>query len=126
MLSSITGGIGVWHKLPHWQAPHLARHPAIGMQGEIAPARAGLIQRETIAERFELDAGRGAGNQPHPAVHLVKLLMDMAKQDGFLLGMTSQHGEQVVGILEIVLIQPGATDRHSLMVQGDQGVALGC
>ncbi|MGY2437341.1 hypothetical protein ACW4FQ_29815, partial [Escherichia coli] len=49
----------------------------------------------------------------------------MAKQDGFLLGMTSQHGEQVVGILEIVLIQPGATDRHSLMVQGDQSVALG-
>lgn len=57
-------------------------------------------------------------------MHLVKLLMDVAEQDGLLLRMTSQHGEQVIGILEIVLIQPGAAHRYRLMVQGDKGVAI--
>ena len=58
-------------------------------------------------------------------VHLVKLLMDVAEQDGLLLRVAGQHGEQVVGILEVVLIQPGAAHRHRLMVQGDEGMALG-
>ena len=58
-------------------------------------------------------------------MHLVKLLMDMAEQYGFLLRMTGQHRKEIVGILEIVLIQPGAAHRHRLMVQGDEGVALG-
>ena len=123
--SAIPGCVGVGHELPHRQPPHLAGNAAIRMQGEITPARAGLVQGEAIGERLELDAGGGAGYQPHPLVHLVKLLMHMAEQDGLLLGMAGQHGEEIIGILEIVLIQPGAAHRHRLMVQGDEGVALG-
>ncbi|MNT07468.1 hypothetical protein D3C72_1421730 [compost metagenome] len=51
--------------------------------------------------------------------------MHMAEQNGFLLGVAGQHGEEIVGILEIVLIQPGAAHRHRLMVQGDEGVTFG-
>ena len=58
-------------------------------------------------------------------MHLVKLLVDVAEQYGLLLRVAGQHGKQVIGILEIVLIEPGTTHRHRLMVQGDQGMALG-
>ena len=122
--SSITGGIGVGHELPHRQAPHLARDPAVRMQGEIAPARPDSSRAkpsESGLNWMQVEGWRSAARRDAPRQTpggRGRTVWSSAAGGGPARQTGRRH-------FEVVLIQPGAAHRHRLMMQGDQGVALG-
>jgi hypothetical protein len=84
-----------------------------------------VINAEIVLSGNKLDASRWSGHQLDRAVAAFEMLMDMAAQDAFHLGMVIDDTEEFGGIIQADAVYPLAADRHRLMVQTDQGMWSG-
>jgi len=92
---------------------------------ELQPAHAGrpLVEAESLALRRELDAGGRRGEQLQPVAHEREILVHMPPEQGARLPMPREHGEEPGSVGDHLLVEPGAADRHRLVVQADQRMA---
>lgn len=94
---------------------------------EVQPAVAGrlAIHRKILALGFELHAGGRHRHQLHTLAHGFKYLVHVPPDNGFHVAVAVHHLEEVSGIADDLLVQPGAAHRNGLVVKGNQHVPAG-